>query len=86
MDLPEELQFDRLSYEEKYRRAVPGYTRRINGLYEAVYERFGEDGLELIREVSVKYGASIANNLKKKGEFKGVMEVGKYLLKVFDMV
>ena len=86
MDLPEELQFDRLSYEEKYRRAVPGYMRRINGLYEAVYERFGEDGLELIREVSVKYGASIANNLKKKGEFKGVMEVGKYLLKVFDMV
>jgi len=86
VDLPEELEFDRLSCEEKYRRAVPGYMRRINGLYEAVYERFGDEGLELIRGVSIQYGASIANNLKKKGEVKGVLEVGKYLLKVFDMV
>ncbi len=86
MDLPEELAFARPSYEEKYRRAVPGYMKRINGLYEAVYERFGEEGLELIRNVSKEYGTSIANNLKKKGDVKGVLQVGKYLLKVFDMV
>ena len=86
MDIPEELKFDRLSYEEKFHRAVPGYMKRINGLYEAIYERFGEEGLELIRDVSRKYGAAIANNLQKKGGAKGITGVGRYLLKVFDMI
>jgi len=86
MDLPEELHFDRLSFEEKYHRAVPGYMRRLCGVYEALYEKFGEDGLDLIREVSGKYGTQIGMNAKKRGEKKGVAQVGKYLLKVFDMV
>jgi len=86
MDLPKELEFDRLSYEEKYHRAVQGYMRRICFLYEAIYERLGEDGLDLIRDVSREYGTRIGNNVKKKGELKGVARVGKYLLKVFDMV
>jgi hypothetical protein len=86
VDLPEELKFDELSYEDKYRRAVPGYMKRICRLYEAVYERFGEDGLDLIRQVSKEYGTSIGTNVKKKRQLKGVAEVGKYLLKVFDMV
>lgn len=52
MELPEELAFERLDPAEKYRRAVPGYMKRLRNVYEAVYERFGEDGLELIREWS----------------------------------
>lgn len=86
MTLPEELRFERLSYEEKYHRAVPGYMKRICGLYEAIQDRFGEEGLELIREVSRRYGASIGENIKKRRELKGVAQVGRYLLKVFDMV
>ncbi len=86
MDLPEELAFDRLSFEEKYYRAVPGYMKRLCAIYEAVYERFGEDGLDLIREVSRRYGTEIGMNIRKRGDLKGVTEVGRYLLKVFDMV
>ena len=86
MNLPEELDFERLSYEEKYRKAVPGYMKRLRDVYYAVQDRFGEAGLELIREVSREYGTRIAENLKKRGEVKGVAQVGKYLLKVFDMV
>jgi hypothetical protein len=86
MNLPEELSFSRLSDEEKYRRALPGYMRRFGELYQAIYERFGEEGLELIRDVSREYGTRIALNVKKKGGLTGVAEVGKYLLKVFDMV
>jgi hypothetical protein len=86
MELPAELEFERPSFEEKYRRAVSGYMKRICDLYEAVADRFGEEGLDLIREVSRDYGTRIANNLRKKGERKGVAAVGKYLLKVFDMV
>jgi hypothetical protein len=86
MSLPPELDFDRLTLEDKYNRAVPGYMKRIADLYAAVADRFGEEGLELIREVSCEYGRRIAENVQKKGELKGVAEVGRYLLKVFDMV
>lgn len=86
MDLPDELNFERLSFAEKYHRAVPGYMKRLCDIYEAVYERFGEAGLELIRDVSRRYGTEIGDNVKKKGDLKGVAQVGKYLLKVFDMV
>jgi hypothetical protein len=86
MNLPKELEFERLSIEKKYHRAVPGYMRRLRDLYEAIYKRFGEDGLDLIREVSRQYGTGIGNNVRKKHELKGVAQVGRYLLRVFDMI
>jgi len=86
LDLPEELAFERLSYEEKYHRAVPGYMQRICRLYEAVCDRFGQEGLTLIRDVSREYGTRIGTNVKRSRDLKGVAEVGRYLLKVFDMV
>jgi hypothetical protein len=86
MTLPRELEFQRPTVEEKYRRAVNGYMRRLCAVYEAIYERFGEDGLDLIREVSKEYGESIGRNVRKKRELKGVAQVGRYLLRVFDMV
>jgi hypothetical protein len=86
MILPEELAFPRLNYASKYHKAVPGYMKRIRDLYEAVYERFGEDGLDLIRDVSAEYGARIGNNVRKKGGLEGVDQVGSYLLSVFDMI
>ncbi|MBI4881062.1 MAG: hypothetical protein HY812_15605 [Planctomycetes bacterium] len=86
MDLPGELDFARLTPEEKYWRAVPGYMKRLARLYQAIHERFGEAGLELIRDVSREFGAAIGQNARKGGEIKGVAAVGRYLLKVFDMV
>jgi hypothetical protein len=86
MILPEELAFERLSDAEKYHRAVPGYMKRLSGLYGAIYERFGDDGLDLIRNVSRDFGARIGSNVRKKSNLKGVAQVGRYLLKVFDMV
>lgn len=86
MKLPGELEFRRLGFDEKYHRAVPGYMKRIRDLYEAIEIRFGEQGLELIRDVSREYGRRIAGNVKKRGRIEGLVPVGRYLLKVFDMV
>jgi hypothetical protein len=80
------LDFGRLTDGEKYHRAVPGYMRRIGMLYEALYERFGDEGLALIRDVSTEYGARIGENVQKRRPLRGVADVGRYLLKVFDMV
>jgi hypothetical protein len=86
MNLPQELEFERLSFEEKYHRAVPGYMKRLRDLYEAIYERFGDDGLDLIRQVSREFGTRVGRNVKKTAELKGLDQVARYLLKVFDMV
>ncbi len=86
MELPDDLAFERLSIDEKYHRAVPGYMRRLCDIYEALHDRFGDDGLDLIEEVSRKYGTKIGLNVKKRKNLKGVGQVGKYLLRVFDMV
>jgi len=86
MDLPAELEFERPDDAEKFRRAVPGYMRRIRELYEEVEDRFGPEGLLLIEDVSRRYGERIARNLERRGGLKGLTAVGRYLLKVFDMV
>lgn len=86
MNLAEKMAFEPLSAEEKLQKAVPGYMKRIRGLYDALYERFGEEGLDLIRDVSRDYGTQIGTNINKKGGLKGVAAVGRYLLKVFDIV
>ena len=86
MDLPKELLFEPLRPEDKLQKAVPGYMKRIRGLYDALCERFGEAGLDLIRDVSRDYGTQIGTNINKKGGLKGVAAVGGYLLKVFDIV
>ncbi len=86
MNVPKEIAFKELSTEEKFDKAVPGYMRRIRSLYEALYRRYGEEGLDLIREVSREYGTAVGKNVNKKGDLKGIAEVGGYLLKVFDVV
>lgn len=86
MNLPSELEFKRLTVEEKYYRAVPGYMKRLCTLYEAIYERFGDEGLGLIRDVSENFGANIGMNVRKRHDLKGVGQVGRYLIKVFDMI
>lgn len=70
MNLPKELEFDRLTVEEKYYRAVPGYMKHLCSPYEAIYEKFGEDGLALIQDVSRRFGICIGMNVKKKTRFE----------------
>jgi hypothetical protein len=86
MNRSRELEFDRLSVEQKYHRAVPGYMKRLRALYDAIFDRFGEEGLDLIRQVSRDFGDRVGTNVGKRGGLKGTVQVGRYLLKVFDMV
>jgi hypothetical protein len=86
MNRRRELEFERLSFEQKYHRAVPGYMKRLRSVYEAVFDRFGNEGLDLIRQVSRDFGERVGTNVVKRCELKGTAQVGRYLLKVFDMV
>ena len=67
-----------------YRGVLRGLLNRIKILYEAIYNRYGDDGLNLIREVSEKYGYEIANRVRGKDEPWDIQKVGLFLVKVFN--
>jgi hypothetical protein len=82
--LPSGITIDEIPLDKRYRGVLRGLMTRIKGLYEAIYDRYGEEGLELIREVSAGYGSDIARNVLKGGDYMDIKSVGLYLIKVFN--
>ncbi len=82
--LPEGITVDEIPIEKRYKSVTAGLIRRIKLLYEAVYERFGAEGLNLIKEVSDGYGAEIAERAKSKVKMNDLKSVALYVIKVFN--
>ena len=61
-------------------------TRRIKILYEAIYKKFGEEGLDLIKEVGDMYGKEIAERGKKKVKSGDIESVARYVIRIFNTV
>ena len=78
------MHIEEIPLEARYRGVLRGLLTRIKGLYEAIYDRYGEDGLELIRDVSIKYGNDIANHVRKGDDPWDIQKAGLYLVKVFN--
>jgi hypothetical protein len=72
--------------EQSARRTVQSLLTRILGLYEAMYDRFGTEGLDLIRGVSTEYGKNIGIRARRGGDEWSMDDVGKFLVKVFGNV
>ena len=70
--------------EARYRGVLRGLLTRIKGLYEAIYDHYGDDGLNLIRKVSSDYGSKVATSVRKGSEPWDITQVGLYLVKVFN--
>ena len=82
--LPSNVVFEEPPLEVRYRGVLRGLLTRIKFFYEALYETYGEDGLQLIREVSTRYGSDVAQHARSNGEPWDVQRVGLYLVKVFN--
>ncbi len=82
--LPEHIQIDEVPIDARYRGVLRGLLTRIKGLYEAIYNRYGDDGLDLIREVSTAYGHDVAIRVRKDDAPWDIKKVGLYLVKVFN--
>jgi hypothetical protein len=72
--------------EELHRSAVAGLYARLRSNYDFLYERFGNEGIELIAEMSRRYGLEIAERAKKRLEENDVISVAKYLVRIFETV
>ena len=82
--LPPGIKVDEIPLDVMYRGVLRGLQTRIKRLYDAVYERFGEDGLKLIEEVSSGYGNDIARKALRGGGHWDIQRVGLYLIKIFN--
>ena len=70
--------------EKIYKGTIGGLTERIKKLYDAIYDRFGDDGLELIREVSIDYGNQIAEGIRNRQGEPGIKETAALLVRIFN--
>lgn len=84
IELPPNLVLPEVPIEQRYKGVLNGLLTRIKGLYEAIYERYGEDGLELIREVSRKYGTDVAEKVRRGEPEWELEQVAQFLIKVFN--
>jgi len=86
IELPENKKIEEVPIEKRYRSVTAGLTRRIKILYDAIYEKFGNEGLDLIREVGDKYGREIAERAREKIKDGDLESVALYVIRVFNTV
>ncbi len=84
IDLPENIKIETVPVEKRYKSVTAGLTRRIKILYEAIYEKYGKDGLELIRDVGNNYALEIAGRAKGKVIFNDLKSVALYIIRIFN--
>ncbi|MFC1679069.1 hypothetical protein ACFL2T_02535 [Elusimicrobiota bacterium] len=84
--LPEGLKIEEVPVEKRYRSVTAGLVRRIKLLYDAIHRRYGNDGLDLIREVGRDYGLEIARRAKKRFGSGDIRSVGLYVIRIFNTI
>lgn len=86
IEYPQGITIDEQPFEIAGKRTIRSLLTRIIGLYEGMYERFGDESLDLIREVSIKYGTDIAKRARRDGAPWDIRDVGSFLLRIFNNV
>jgi hypothetical protein len=86
IELPEGVEREEVPVEKRYRSATSALMNRIRRLYEELYSRFGEDGLELIRDVSTEFGGEVVERARKRGVGPDTKSVALYIARIFENV
>ncbi len=84
IQLPDGVKIEEVPIEKRYKSVTAGLVRRIKILYDAIYEKYGQDGLSLIREVGRKYGLEIAERAKKRVKSHDLESVALYVIRIFN--
>ena len=77
---------DNRTIEQVYRSAVKGLYARITSYYDYLYDRFGDEGLEIIADMSRQYGRTIVPRAQKALKSDDIDSVASYLLRIFKTV
>ena len=82
--LPPGIEYEEIPLDKRYRSNLKGLLVRIRNLYEAIEDRFGDEGLKLIEEVSSQYGREIAEKVRARQGEMDLHQVALFLVKVFN--
>jgi hypothetical protein len=82
--LPEGIEVEEIPLDKRYRSNLKGLLIRIRKLYDAIVDRFGEDGLKLIEDVSAGYGREISARVRAREGNMDLKDVGLFIVKVFN--
>jgi len=77
---------DERTLEQTYRSAVSGLYARLRSNYDFVYQKFGDDGIRLITDMSREYGLSVAERARSRLKNNDLASVVDYMLRIFDTV
>ena len=72
--------------EQVYHSAVSGLYARLKNNYDYLYDKFGDEGLEMITEMSWQYGLNIAQRARKSLTGNDIDAVAGYLMRIFETV
>jgi len=84
--VPPGVEFPEIPLERKYRSIVAALTARIKVLYDAVYDRFGDEGLKLIEDISAQYGREIAARAGERVTPNDVKSTALFLTYIFELI
>jgi len=80
------LESDTRNLEQIYRSAVSGLYARLRSNYDYLYEKFGDEGIKLIEDMSREYGLTILERAKNSMESNDIDSVAKYLVRIFNTI
>ena len=86
VELPPGVHIEEVPVEKRYRSSTAALMNRIRRLYEELYERFGSEGIDLIRDVSGEFGREIAERGREKVKGGDARSVALYLVRIFNNV
>jgi hypothetical protein len=69
-----------------YRSAVNGLYARLRSNYDFIFQKFGDEGLELIADMSRIYGLSIVDRARDRLKSNDLSSVADYILRIFTTV
>lgn len=80
------MSLEKRTLEQVYHSAVSGLYARLRSNYDFIYKRFGDEGIDLIEEMSREYGLSVAARAKERLNDRDLASVADYLMRIFDTV
>jgi len=84
VELPPGVKIEDVSVEKMYRSSTAALMNRIRRLYEEMYNRFGSEGIDIIRDVSAEFGEEIAERGREKVKGSDAKSVALFLVRIFN--
>jgi hypothetical protein len=84
--LPKGLNIDMPPVEVSGPRTIKSLLGRVRDLYEAIYARYGLEGLDLINTVSREHGTKIANRARKGGAPWTIQQIGELIIRIYNNI